>query len=226
MGRLSLSDQTGVRHWRIPRPGPGAVTTGTGDRSGGKLRVMVIQTFTSFLCVMQIWCLSFALFGSDEVILCNSFVSFALTEWLKCLILLWERRNRWKSVCYEMVCSIHIFLLSPLSYKDKWTLNWRSICTIPLTLVFSCKRWKHSRPPVRVILAWKNRDEKIEASSEEGRRETQPAKDCSGSRNILRVSNKVDQSQLMGTDHLKTNSRQRKWCIGSAALFDFFSQLD
>ena len=91
-----------------------------------------------------------------------------------------------------------LFLLSPLSYKDKWTLNWRSVCTIPLTLVFSCKRWKHSRPPVRVILAWKNRDEKIEASSEEGRRETQPAKDCSGSRNNLRVSNKVDQSQIMG----------------------------
>ena len=94
-----------------------------------------------------------------------------------------------------MVCSIHIFLLSPLSYKDKWTLNWRSICTIPLTLVFSCKRWKHSRPPVRVILAWKNRDEKIEASSEEGRRETQPAKDCSGSLNNIRhkigVSNKI-----------------------------------
>ena len=33
--------------------------------------------------------------------------------------------------------------------------------------MFSCKRWKHSRPPVRIILAWKNGDEKIEASSEE-----------------------------------------------------------
>ena len=28
---------------------------------------------------------------------------------------------------------------------------------------------EHSRPPVRVILAWKNRDEKIEASREEER---------------------------------------------------------
>ena len=29
---------------------------------------------------------------------------------------------------------------------------------------------EHSRPPVRVILAWKNRDEKIEASSGEERK--------------------------------------------------------
>lgn len=126
-----------------------------------------------------------------------------------------------------MVCLIHIFLLSPLSYKDKWTLNWRSICTIPLTLVFSCKRWKHSRPPVRVILAWKNRDEKIEASSEEGRRETQSVRDCSGSLNNfkIRVSNKADHSQIMGIYYLMTNSRQRKWCIGSTTVFDFFSML-
>ena len=71
------------------------------------------------------------------------------------------------------------------------------------------------------------KDEKIEASSEEGRRETQSVRDCSGSLNNfkIRVSNKADHSQIMGIYYLMTNSRQRKWCIGSTTVFDFFSML-